>query len=142
MMSAKKGLISICSCILFALVFCKVTELGLVCNKGFCEWRSDTIYTGCLLDDVSVLEFTFFDASIYLDLSCTSVQMVNIQSTELTFSRVTSLLLTPRPISLLIGETSCVSIYNKPPPLPQVHNLSMNVIANYYVHQPHVEIKS
>ena len=33
-MSAKKGLISICSCILFALVFCKVTELGLICNKG------------------------------------------------------------------------------------------------------------
>ena len=60
MMSAKKGLISICSCILFALVFCKVTELGLVCNKGFCEWKSDTIYTGCPPDDVSVLEFTFF----------------------------------------------------------------------------------
>ena len=122
-------------------MFCKVTELGLVCNKGFFEWRSDTIYTGCLPDDVSVLEFTFLDASSYLDLSCTSVQMVNIQSTELTFSRVTSLLLTPRPISLLIGDTSCVSIDNKPSPLPQVHNNSMNFI-DYYVQQPHVEIKS
>ena len=74
-MSAKKGLISICACIVFVLVFCKVTELGLVCNNGFCEWRSNTIYTGCLPDDVSVLEFTFFNASSYLDLSCTSVQI-------------------------------------------------------------------
>ena len=142
MMSAEKGLVSVCACILFAYVSCQVAELGIICDKGFCQWRPNTIYTGCLPEDVPVLEFTYFDASSHIDLSCTSVQILSIQSTELTCNRVTSLLLTPRPITLLIGGTSCVSIDNKPPPLTQVHNLSMNFIANYYGQQPRVEIKS
>ena len=35
-------------------MFSPVSQLVLVRNKGFCEWRSDTIYTGCLPNDISV----------------------------------------------------------------------------------------
>ena len=65
-MSVKKCFFSLCVCISFARVFSPVSQLVLVCNKGFCEWRSDTIYTGCLPNDISVWNaIAFLCDSIY-----------------------------------------------------------------------------
>ena len=74
-MSAKKGLISICSCILFALVFCKVTELGLICNKGSVNEGPIRYIRDVLRMMCRYWNLLLFLASSYLDLSCTSVQI-------------------------------------------------------------------
>lgn len=95
----------------FCFAFDRSSQLGILCGyEGNCEWIPKTLYTGCLSADMSALTFIFFDSSSYIDLSCTSVQVVNIQSSELTCSRMSSLLTTSGPVSLHIGANSCVSI--------------------------------
>lgn len=95
----------------FCFAFVRSSQLGILCSyEGNCEWIPKTLYTGCLPADMSALTFIFFDSSSYIDLSCTSVQVVNIQSSELICSRMSSLLTTSRAVSLQIGDNSCVSI--------------------------------
>lgn len=126
----------------FCFAFVRSSQLGILCSyEGNCEWIPKTLYTGCLPADMSALTFIFFDSSSYIDLSCTSVQVVNIQSSELTCSRMSSLLTTSRAVSLQIGDNSCVSIdYTCKWGLfffSQVHILSMNfIIIMINNHQP------
>lgn len=64
-------------------------QLGLLCNDdGLCEWKRNTLYNGCLSEDVTVLKFVYFDASSHAVLSCTSVQVVYIEYTEMTCNEI------------------------------------------------------
>lgn len=86
-------------------------QLGLLCNDdGLCEWKRNTLYNGCLSEDVTVLKFVYFDASSHAVLSCTSVQVVYIEYTEMTCNEISAVFTTLRPLSEQISGTSCVSI--------------------------------
>lgn len=86
-------------------------QLGLLCkDNGSCDWRPYTVYTGSLSDDVTVLTFVRFDSSSHVVLSCTSVQVVYIEYTELTCSEISALFTTLRPLPVQISDSSCVSI--------------------------------
>lgn len=103
--------VSVLLCICISFCFALYSQWGLLCGNGsYCEWRPNTLYTGCLPDDMTALPFICFDSSSYIDLSCTSVQVVNIQSSDLSCSRMSSSFTTPRVVSLEIGDTSYVSV--------------------------------
>lgn len=109
MLTVKEVYVLLSIYISFCFAFDRSSQLGILCGyEGNCEWIPKTLYTGCLSADMSALTFIFFDSSSYIDLSCTSVQVVNIQSSELTCSRMSSLLTTSRAVSLQIGANSCV----------------------------------
>lgn len=111
MLTVKEVYVLLSIYISFCFAFHRSSQLGKVCgNEGNCEWIPKTLYTGCLPADMCALTFIFFDSSSYIDLSCTSVEVVNIQSSELTCSRMSSLLTTSGTVSLQIGANSCVSI--------------------------------
>lgn len=75
-------------------------QLGLLCNDdGLCEWKRNTLYNGCLSEDVTVLKFVYFDASSHAVLSCTSVQVVYIEYTEMTCNEISAVFTTLRPLS-------------------------------------------
>nr|XP_034322330.1 uncharacterized protein LOC105321443 [Crassostrea gigas] len=83
-------------------------QLGLLCNDdGLCEWKRNTLYNGCLSEDVTVLKFVYFDASSHAVLSCTSVQVVYIEYTEMTCNEISAVFTTLRPLSVQISGTSC-----------------------------------
>ena len=101
----------VCISISVCLVLAIQSNLGLLCSdEGDCDWIPNTLYTGCLPDDVSALTFVFFDSTSRVVLSCTAVQVVYIQFTDLTCNIISSLFTTSRPVSVKIGDTSCVSI--------------------------------
>lgn len=73
-------------------------QLGLLCNDdGLCEWKRNTLYNGYLSEDATVLKFVYFDASSHAVLSCTSVQVVYIEYTEMTCNEISAVFTTLRP---------------------------------------------
>ena len=88
-------------------------QFGLLCKDyGSFDRRPNTVYTGCLSNDVTVLTFERFDSSSHVVLSCTSVQLIYIENTELTCSEISTLFTTPRALLVQITDplSSCVSI--------------------------------
>lgn len=89
-----------CICISVCFVLSIQSNLGILCSdEGDCEIVSpNTLYTGCLPDDVSALTFVFFDSNSHVVLSCTTVEVVYIQFRELTCNSISSLFTTSIPV--------------------------------------------
>ena len=86
-------------------------QLEIICKEGKCMWSGGGLYKGCI--ENAYIIFNFFDSSGVIDFTCTSVQVVTIENTNLDCTQMARRVITDMSITFYLGEsqTECVSYY-------------------------------
>lgn len=62
-------------------------------SDGNCDWYPNSVYSGCV--DWIILHFSYFDLSSSLDLTCSTVQQIQIESSDCSCDSLRRVRLTP-----------------------------------------------
>lgn len=76
-------------------------------SDGNCDWYPNSVYSGCV--DWIILHFSYFDLSSSLDLTCSTVQQIQIESSDCSCDSLRRVLKGDHLPELIIGRSVCVS---------------------------------
>lgn len=86
--------------------------LDAICDSnGRCTWHGSGWYRGCV-SDIPVLTFNQFNDGGLLDLRCSEVQVLSIESSTLTCADMKAHVITHTAVTIYLGEsqTECVRL--------------------------------
>lgn len=86
--------------------------LDAICDSnGRCTWHGSGWYRGCV-SDIPVLTFNQFNDGGLLDLRCSEIQVLSIESSTLTCADMKAHVITHTAVTIYLGEsqTECVRL--------------------------------